>query len=67
MKAKTHLKVATPSVEPAPLSSLIELGSTFEWTRGCNVQKTWRRYGWQPPTEYRNDYFFKINREQPDS
>jgi hypothetical protein len=33
------------------------------WTHGADVMATWRRYGFVPPTEYRNDYMFKINRE----
>jgi len=33
------------------------------WTRGADVQSVWRRYGWMPPTEYRNDWLFKQNRE----
>jgi hypothetical protein len=35
----------------------------FRWTAGSDVQKVWRRHGWTPPTEYRNDYLFKLNRE----
>lgn len=33
------------------------------WTRGADVMGTWKRHGFVPPTEYREDYFFKINRE----
>jgi len=36
------------------------------WTRGADVQSVWRRYGWVPPTEYRNDWLFKQNREVVD-
>jgi hypothetical protein len=25
----------------------------FKWTRGANVQATWRKYGWAPPSERR--------------
>lgn len=35
----------------------------FKWASGANVQAVWRKYGWVPPTEYRNDYLFKQNRE----
>jgi hypothetical protein len=37
--------------------------SNFVWTSGSDVQKVWKRYGWKPPTEYRNDYMFKKNRD----
>jgi len=33
------------------------------WTRGADVMGTWKRHGFVPPSEYRDDYFFKINRE----
>lgn len=59
---KPKLKMADPKPNPEQ-ASLTDLNSTFKWTRGADVQKTWRRYGWQPPTEYRNDYLFKLNRE----
>lgn len=42
---------------------LAEVNSTFKYTAGGNVQAVWRKYGWVPPTEYRNDYLFKQNRE----
>jgi len=25
----------------------------FVWTTGADVQKTWRQYGWTPPSETR--------------
>ena len=36
---------------------------SFVYLKGSDVQRTWRKYGWVPPTEYRNDYEFKKNRE----
>jgi hypothetical protein len=33
------------------------------WTHGADVMSTWKRNGFIPPTEYRNDYRFKINRD----
>jgi hypothetical protein len=34
----------------------------FKWTSGANVQAVWRRHGWTPPSEYREDYLFPRNR-----
>lgn len=42
---------------------LVEVNSTFKYTAGGNVQAIWRKYGWTPPTEYRDDYLFKSNRD----
>ena len=44
-------------------SSLMEVNSTFKYTPGGNVQAVWKKYGWTPPSEYRNDYLFKQNRD----
>jgi len=33
------------------------------WTHGADVMKTWKNHGFVPPTAYRNDYRFKVNRE----
>ena len=38
----------------------------FKWTSGANVQAVWKKYGWTPPSETRNDYLFKQNREAVD-
>ena len=40
-----------------------DLNSTFVYQSGADVQKTWRKYGWTPPSEYRSDYEFSKNRE----
>lgn len=44
-------------------SKLTEKNSTFKFTAGSDVQAVWRKYGWVPPSEYRDDYLFKYNRE----
>lgn len=41
----------------------VDRDSKFVWTTGADVQKIWRKYGWTPPSEYRDDYLFKKNRE----
>ena len=52
------------SVQGACMSGLLaDRNSTFRYTPGGNVQATWRKYGWVPPSEYREDYLFKIHRE----
>ena len=35
----------------------------FRWTSGAEVQAVWRKYGWVPPSEVRDDFLFKKNRE----
>jgi hypothetical protein len=40
-----------------------DTNSKFVYASGSDVMKTFKRYGFVPPTEYRDDYLFKINRE----
>jgi len=44
-------------------SHMTDRNSTFVWTKGADVMKTFKRHGFVPPTEYRNDYLFKKNRD----
>lgn len=44
----------------------IDKNSKFVYQSGADVQKTWRKYGWIPPTEYRKDYEFAKHREKND-
>jgi hypothetical protein len=39
------------------------LNSKFVYSKGSDVMKTFKRHGFIPPTEYRDDYLFKKNRE----
>lgn len=39
----------------------------FVYKAGADCQSIWKKYGWVPPTEYRNDYLFKQNRESGES
>jgi len=52
---------AIEEVKKPPL--MIEKGSRFVYTKGSDVMKTFKRHGFVPPTEYRNDFLFKKNRE----
>ena len=48
-----------------PASPLaIDTDSTFVYKTGADVQQTWRKFGWTPPTEYRSDYEFSKNRDE---
>jgi hypothetical protein len=40
----------------------IATNSTFKYSSGSDVLKTWRAYGFIPPSTTRNDYLFKQNR-----
>ena len=42
----------------------IDKNSRFVYASGSNVMATWRKYGFVPPTEYRDDYMFGKNREE---
>ena len=57
------LKSVETIEQPKRQSMLIDRGSKFVYTKGSDVMKTFKRYGFVPPTEYRNDYLFKKNRE----
>ena len=56
--------VAKPVEERIPLA--IDANSKFVYKGGADVLKLWRHYGFVPPSEYREDYLFKKNREMKD-
>jgi hypothetical protein len=58
---KVKLVEDQPKQPRPPLA--IEKGSKFVYKRGSDVMKLWKRHGFVPPSEYRNDYLFKKNRE----
>lgn len=56
--------VAKPVEKRIPLA--IEANSKFVYKGGADVLKLWQHYGFVPPSEYREDYLFKKNREMKD-
>jgi hypothetical protein len=64
MKLFTHkFKIVKDKPKERRLPMMIDLNSKFVYTGGSDVMKTFKRYGFVPPTEYRDDYLFKLNRE----
>ena len=63
---KKFLKIIQQAIDKAePKASLaVDKDSKFVYQSGADVQKTWRKYGWIPPSEYRDDYEFAKNRGQ---
>lgn len=59
------LKIVKESKAKKPAMA-IDTNSTFVYQSGADVQKTWRKYGWTPPTEYRTDYEFAKNKDKRD-
>lgn len=60
MKFRVNDGMVVPDVEQ---HFRMDSNGIFRWVAGSDVQKVWRKYGWQPPSEYRTDYLFKQNRE----
>lgn len=56
--------VAKPVEKRIPLA--IDANSKFVYKGGADVLKLWRHYGFVPPSEHREDYLFKKNREKCD-
>ena len=56
--------VAKPVEKRIPLA--IDANSKFVYKGGADVLKLWQHYGFVPPSEYREDYLFKKNREMKD-
>jgi hypothetical protein len=61
IKRLSVVKEEQPRKKEMPM--LLDLNSRFVYTGGADVMKIWKRYGFVPPSEVRNDYLFKINRE----
>jgi hypothetical protein len=66
MKLIKRLSVVKEEQPKRTMPMLLDLNSRFVYTGGSDVMKVWKRYGFVPPSEVRNDYLFKINREAKD-
>lgn len=61
---KLHVvKAVEPKKVRKPMMA-VDIGSKFIYQSGADCTKIWKRYGYIPPTEYRDDYLFKLNREK---
>jgi hypothetical protein len=52
----------TINVEETMEKMAVAKNSTFKYSSGSDVLKTWKAYGFVPPSTVRNDYLFKANR-----
>ena len=66
MKLLKRLSVVKEQQPKKEIPMAIDLNSKFVYASGSDVMKLWKRYGFVPPSEVRNDYLFKINREAKD-
>ena len=58
---KVKLVEEQPIAKKVPMA--LDKNSKFVYTKGADVMKTFKRFGFVPPTEYRDDYLFKLNRD----
>lgn len=66
MKRVLRLKAVQTESQEKRLPLAIDANSKFVYASGSDVMKLWKKYGFVPPSEYRNDYLFKQNREKSD-
>ena len=52
----------TINMEETMEKMAVAKNSTFKYSSGSDVLKTWKAYGFVPPSTVRNDYLFKANR-----
>jgi hypothetical protein len=60
---KRKFNIVEPKPKERRQDMATDINSKFVYTGGADVLKTFKRFGFVPPTEYRDDYLFKINRE----
>jgi hypothetical protein len=58
-----RVKLVEQVKQPKRPAMALDRNSKFVYQSGSDVQKTWRKYGWTPPSEYRTDYEFAKNKE----
>jgi hypothetical protein len=63
MLFKKKLSVVAESKKERVIPMMLDKNSKFVYTGGSDVLKIFKKYGFVPPSEYRDDYLFKINRE----
>jgi len=72
VKGKSQITMEKTMIEPIPFYGIYEETmsdklaispkSTFKYSSGADVMKTWKAYGFVAPSTVRNDYLFKANR-----
>jgi hypothetical protein len=63
MKILQRLRAVDQAPKEKKLPLATDINSKFVYSNGSDVMKTWKRFGFVPPSEIRNDYLFKKNRE----
>jgi hypothetical protein len=63
MLFKKKLRVVDRIKEERKQAMATDTNSKFVYTGGADVLKTFKKFGFVPPTEYREDYLFKFNRD----
>jgi hypothetical protein len=63
MLFKKKFRVVDKVKEERKQAMATDTNSKFVYTGGADVLKTFKKFGFVPPTEYREDYLFKFNRD----
>ena len=66
MKIFQKLRAVEQTPKAKRLALATDTNSKFVYSNGSDVMKTWKRFGFIPPSEVRNDFLFKKNREMSD-
>lgn len=63
MKIIQKVRVVEKELKVEKPSLAIDTKSKFVYSGGADVMSTWKRLGFIPPSEVREDYLFSKNRE----